>query len=114
MSEGNQKRTRQQRVASVELPPGFWRSLLSTIRRGSVLLRLSLCLLVALFLWAFTSGWNPPFNYRLGEIPRRDIVTRIEFQQEDVEATKELQERERSLAIAVYDQDPEPLVQIAR
>jgi len=112
MSNGNQKRTRQQRVATVELPPGIWGKFVGQLRRGSVLLRLTLCALVALFLWAFTIGWDPPFTYDLGEIPERDIVARIDFEQPDEEATRKAKQRARDLALAVYDQDPEPLVQL--
>jgi len=87
MSNGNQKRTRQQRVATVELPPGVWGTLASQLRRGSILLRLALCTLVAILLWAFTRGWEPPLNYRLGEIPQRDIIVRVDFQQPDPKKT---------------------------
>ncbi len=112
MSEGNQKRTRQQRVASVELPPGPWGTLLGHLRRGSVLLRLALCCMVAFVLLVFTKGWDPPFKYRLGQIPNRDIVASIDFQQPDEAATEEERAKARQVTIAVYDQDPEPLVQL--
>ena len=112
MSTGNQKRTRQQRVATVELPPGTWQTLLAQLQRGSVLLRLALCTLVALFLWLFTEGWNPPFSWREGMIPARDIVARVDFEQPDAVATQAKRDRARTLAVAVYDQDPEPLIQL--
>ena len=112
MSNGSQKRTRQQRVAAVELPPGPWGMLIGHLKRGHVLLRLALCTLVALFLWAFTRGWDPPFSYEVGEIPARNIIARVDFEKPDLAATKEARQRARKLAIAVYDQDPEPLVQL--
>jgi len=96
----------------VELPPGVWGILAGQLRRGSILLRLSLCALVALMLWAFTRGWDPPFDYRLGEIPQRDIVVRVDFQQPDPKKTEEKREEARQLAVAIYDQDLEPLVQL--
>ena len=112
MSNGNPTRTRQQRVATVELPPGPWGTLLGQLRRGSVLLRLALCGLVAVFLLIFTQGWYPPFNFRLDEIPARDIVASVDFDQVDLEATKAERDRARRLAMAMYDQDPEPLIQL--
>ncbi len=112
MSTGTQKRTRQQRVASVELPPGVWGTLLGNLRRGHVVLRLALCALAALFLWAFTHGWDPPFHYQLGEMPDRNVVARIDFAQPDPLATADARDRARRLAVAVYDQDPEPLIQL--
>jgi len=112
MPASNPTRTRQQRVATVELPPGTWGTLLGQLRRGSVLLRIALCGLVAVFLLAFTRGWDPPFHYRVNKIPARDIVASVDFDQVDLEATKEARDRARRLAIAMYDQDPEPLVQL--
>jgi hypothetical protein len=112
MPNGAQKRTRQQRVAALELPPGAFKSLWTNLQRGSVLLRLALCGAAALFLWAFTRGWDPPFSYRLGEEPSRNIVARVDFEQLDEVATETERERARRSAIAEYDQDPEPLVQL--
>lgn len=112
MANGTQKRTRQQRVASVELPPGLWGTLWGNLRRGHVILRLAICALVALLLWGFTRGWEPPFDYRVGQVPYRDVVARVDFEQPDLEATQEAQKRARRLAIGVYDQDPEPVTQL--
>ena len=113
MSNGTpQKRTRQQRVASVELPPGTWGRLVGQLRRGSVLLRLALCALLAVALWSLTRSWDPPFARHLGEVPQRDIIARIDFKQLDEEAKEQLQQKARELALAVYDQDPEPIIQL--
>ncbi len=109
---GHQKRTRQQRVATVELPPGFWGTLFVQLQRGNVLLRLAMSALVALVLLACTRGWEPPFHYRLGEIPPRDIVSRLDFEQVDAEATEAARDRARRLTRAIYNQDPEPLIQL--
>ncbi|HYO24669.1 MAG TPA: HDIG domain-containing protein [Lacipirellulaceae bacterium] len=112
MASGAQKRTRQQRVAAVELPPGFWKTSWSHLQRGGVLLRLGLCALVALFLWVFTRGWDPPFSYRLDDVVRRSIVARVSFRQPDPETTEKNQNQAREETIATYDQDPKPLVQL--
>ena len=112
MSQVTKKRTRQQRVATVELPPGFWGNLGHQLQRGSVLLRLALCALVAIVLLVITQGWDPPFRYRLHDIPERDVVASVNFEQLDQEATKEARTRARRLTVAVYDQDPAPLEQL--
>ncbi|NOZ39348.1 MAG: HDIG domain-containing protein [Planctomycetes bacterium] len=112
MSNVNPTRTRQQRVATVELPPGTFGTLLGQLRRGSVLLRLALCGFVAVMLLAFTRGWDPPFDYRLDEIPARDIVASVDFEQIDQEATQAERDRARRLAMAMYDHDPVPLIQL--
>lgn len=112
MSTGSQTRTRSQRVASVALPPGRWRTLWHKVQKGIVLLRLSLCLLTALTLWAMSQGWNPPRNFRPDRLPDRALVARTEFRQPDEVATQEARDRARSLAVAIYDQDPAPVVEL--
>ncbi len=112
MSTGQQKRTRQQRVAAVELPPGFWGHLWAQLQRGGVLLRLALCGVAAVFLWAFTRGWDPPFNYRLDDFVRRAIVARVDFKEFDRDATETNRQRARRDTPATYIQDADPLVQL--
>jgi hypothetical protein len=112
MASGPQKRTRQQRVASVALPPGFWKLAWNQLQRGGVLLRLGLCAIAALFLWVFTRGWDPPFSFRLEDVVRRPIVARIDFKQPDPDTTEQNRERARKETPAEYIQDPEPLVQL--
>jgi putative nucleotidyltransferase with HDIG domain len=112
MATGPQKRTRQQRVAAVELPPGFWKSVWAQLQRGGVLLRLALCGVVAIFLWAFTRGWDPPFSYRQDDVVRRAIVARVDFKEFDPDATEQNRLRARRDTPAVYVQDPELLVQL--
>jgi putative nucleotidyltransferase with HDIG domain len=112
MANGAQKRTRQQRVAALELPPGTWKSVWGHLQRGPILLRLALAAAVALFLWAFTRGWDPPFSYRLGDEPSRDLVARVDFEQPDPKATDAARDQARKSVVAEYDQDPEPLIQL--
>jgi putative nucleotidyltransferase with HDIG domain len=99
-------------VATVELPPGAWKTLWNNLQRGAVLLRVGLCFVAAMVLWAFTGAWDPPFNHRVGEIPHRNVVARVDFEQVDVAATRKARDDARELAIAEYDQDPEPLAQL--
>lgn len=112
MSTGTQRRTRSQRVATVELPPGPFGLLLRHLRSGFVLLRLAICVLVALGLWAMTRGWAPPQPHHIDEIPLRAIVSRVPFEQTDQEATDKARDDAAKNAVAIYDQDPTPLVQL--
>jgi len=77
-----------------------------------VLLRLAMCAIMALFLLVFTRGWDPPFNYRVKQIPARDIVASVDFELIDMEATEQARDRARRLALAMYDQDTAPLEQL--
>jgi putative nucleotidyltransferase with HDIG domain len=112
MSTGSKKKRRIDRASSLELPPGVWGSLWGNLRRGSVVLRLSLCAVAALLLLVITRGWAPPLPYREGDVLRRNVVARTEFEQPNEEATREAQDRARRLAIAVYEQDPAPIEQL--
>jgi putative nucleotidyltransferase with HDIG domain len=99
-------------VAAVELPPGMWKTLWTNLQRGSVLLRLAMCAAAAIFLWAFTKAWDPPFGHRLGEVPHRNVIARVDFEQPDPAATNKARDEARRFAFGEYNQNPEPLVQL--
>lgn len=105
-------RTRSQRVASVELPPGRVSLLLSQLRRGAVVVRLLTALLTAALLVVITQGWEPPRDFAIDEIPARDLTARVDFRQLDDRATSEARSRASRFAEAVYDNDPIPLTQL--
>jgi len=113
MSTGSKKKRRIDRVTSVELPPGVLGNLWGHLRRGHVLVRLALCAVTALVLWAVTRGWAPaPPPYLKGDVTQRDIVARTEFKRADPEATTKAKDLARSLAIATYDHDPSRVEQL--
>ncbi len=112
MSTASPKKTRSERVASVELPPGRSAALLRNLQRGPVLLRLAICGLVAVLLWAVTGGWAPPLEYHFGEIPHRNVVSRTNFSVENEVETAKARERAMDTATAVYDQNPQPMVEL--
>ncbi|TWT47317.1 HD family phosphohydrolase [Botrimarina hoheduenensis] len=112
MSSASPTRTRSQRVASVELPRGRFSLLLAELRRGTVLLRLGLAALAVAGIVAMTRGWDPPRDFALRQIPSRDLVATVEFQQLDERATAEARDRARRFAEAVFDNDPMSLRQL--
>ena len=112
MANGTRKKRRIDRVTTLELPPGVWGNLWGQLRRGHVLVRIGLCALTAILLWAISQGWVPPLSYHLGDVPKRDIVARTQFEKVDEEATREAQEQARALAVAIYEQDPAQLLQL--
>jgi putative nucleotidyltransferase with HDIG domain len=112
MATGLQKRTRSERVAALELPPGLFERILEYLQRGDVLGRLGLCLLTAVMLWCVTGGWAPALGFRTGFTPLRDITARIAFTRKDPQATQAAQDKARRSVHYVYEQDKEPLVQL--
>ena len=84
MATGVQRRTRWERVAALELPPGRWEQAWAGLRRGDVLLRIGLCVLAALLVCIVIRGWYPPFTYRAGQVLLRDtkrLWIRVQTQQ---------------------------------
>lgn len=79
MSTGGRKRTRSERVAALELPPSRVERLVIRVRQSDVLLRIGLCLAAAIAISVIAEAWKPPFRYRQGDTPARDVVARIDF-----------------------------------
>jgi len=109
MPNGIRKKKRTER-ATLALPPGALRRTLHTVRRGDVLLRLSICVVSVVAIWALSAAWAPPFAFRTGYTPARDIVARLDFL--NPTATLEAREAARRQVRYVYRQDPAPLVQL--
>jgi putative nucleotidyltransferase with HDIG domain len=105
MSNGSSIRTRAKRVAALRLPPGRLRRVMAQLRRNDVLLRVGMCLGAAACLWAVTAAWEPPLSFRVGDIPERDVMTRVPFEvRDDAETSKEIQ-RAREQARFVFQHD---------
>ena len=74
------KRTRSERVASLKLEPSDLSRRIRTLLTGPALLRFALSLVTAVLLVVIFQGWKPPFAYREGQIPQRDVLARVEFE----------------------------------
>src|SRR5579871_3954326 len=112
MSTGGQKKTRLERVAALELPPNLAERFLGSLQKGDVWLRIGLCILAVAFLWVVTGAWAPPFSYRTGFVPPRDIIARVEFKKFDPDATHDARKKAENQVRFVYSQDPSSLVQL--
>jgi cyclic-di-AMP phosphodiesterase PgpH len=112
VANSSQKRTRSERVAAIELPPNFAERLLDSLQRFDVLVRISLCSVAAVAMWLIVGGWDPPFAYRTGYVPQRDIVARVRFQKEDPDATRDAVNRAKNQVRFVYQQDASSLIQL--
>ena len=112
MSNAVRKRTRSERVAALDLPPGLVERTWEYLQRADVLVRLGLLVLTALALWLITGGWAPPLSYRTDYTPLRNIVARVAFKKPDPQSTAEAKERARRGAKSVFEQDKGPLVQL--
>lgn len=113
MSSVSFKRKRLDRATGLVLPPGQVRRVWDALHRGDVLLRLALCAGAALVLWLVTGGWAPPFAYRTGFVPRRDVVARVTFKLLDEDRTRHLIEQRKRETLGVYELDG-PLLRTQR
>ncbi len=112
MASGSQKRTRSERVAALELPPGLLERTWEYLQRGDVLVRLGMCVLAVIGLWAVTTSWSIPLAYHRNFTPPRDVVAKVSFQKADPEGTKEAKALAARKVSYVYEQDKDPLVQL--
>src|SRR5437763_1768161 len=83
MSFASPRRHRSSRTTTLHLPPNFWTRAWDTARRPDVLLRLAAFVFAALILWLITGAGTPPFAYRGGDVPKRKIIARVDFQPDE-------------------------------
>jgi cyclic-di-AMP phosphodiesterase PgpH len=112
MATAGQKRTRSERVAALELPPSQWERAWVGLRRRDVLGRAALAFLAALAICVIIRAWDPPFSWRSGYVPARNITSRVNFGQESQRATENARQAERSKVPYIFTQDPRPLVDL--
>lgn len=112
MSSGSQKRTRSERVAALELPPGQLERMWDSIRTRMFLARIGLNVLAAIVLGVVLAAWNPPFIYRSGYTPLEDIVATVSFVKPDPAATEAAQDLAQARVRSVYVLNSEPLVRL--
>lgn len=112
MSNGSMKRyqSRATRTGNFNLPPGRVERTIQILRRREVLIRVGLCMIASILIWAATAGWAPPFSFRTGYIPPRPLTSRVDFEQLDVAGESARQIQQRKAAPWYYRNNPEPLV----
>src|SRR5688500_3163413 len=97
------RRHRSSRTSGLLLAPNFFARIGDTLRRPEVLIRLAALLASAGVLWAVTGMGLPPFAYRTGDVPRRKIISRVDFQLPDEVETEKRRQEARRLSEAVYE-----------
>ena len=79
MSSGITRRTRSDRVASLTLRHGRLERLVQQLQERETWLRIALFAGCLTLLCLVTRAWSPPFSFRSGYIPQRNIVARVDF-----------------------------------
>ncbi|MCA9268732.1 MAG: hypothetical protein KDA41_09690, partial [Planctomycetales bacterium] len=83
MSTGPAKRKKPARTAALRLPPGAFDRFVAIVQRKEVLARVGACAAAMLLLWLLTGGWAPAFPWRVGDVPPRAIIARVDFSIDD-------------------------------
>jgi cyclic-di-AMP phosphodiesterase PgpH len=112
MAFGLRKSKRFERVAALELPPSQWERAWKSLSHRDVLARIAVALLAAAALCSVIHGWNPPFAFRTGHTPRRDIVATVTFSKADPATTQANKQQARARTRYVYARNSESLVQV--
>jgi cyclic-di-AMP phosphodiesterase PgpH len=111
MASPNPIRTRSERVASLQLEPSALRRYFSQLIAGNSILQLTIAGLSIAVLVIIFQGWRPPFAYREGQVPSRDIVARVAFDLIDAQQTKLLRDQRRRETLCYYENRPQPISQ---
>lgn len=112
MSTGGSKKSRRNRVADLDPTTKLTSRIWQQIRSGDVLLRVGMCMLAALIMMLVTHAWVPPVAFREGDVPRRAITARVDFETPNPVATDRARVQAARQARRVYSHDPEPLKQL--
>lgn len=100
MPTGSLSKSRSSRLDSVVTSDRGVARTVRRLTRRDLVLRVLLCLVAAGFLLLITRAWNPPFPYRTGFVPERDLNARIDFQVTDREGVEQPHEVGSVLAVA--------------
>lgn len=114
MASSNTKRTRSERVASLKLEPSSLSRWLRSLLTGKCLLQLALACVAGLLIIFIMRGWLPPFAYREGQIPERDVISRVDFTIDDLEKTEIRRDEARRDVLCIYENNPDLVNQLGR
>ena len=109
MNSGLSKKNRGYRVSGMDPIPRLSTQIWSSITRGDVLLRVFFCVLATIIMVIATQAWLPPFSYREGYTPVRDIVASVDFSVPDPGKVERQRENARRDARQVYVNNPQAI-----
>ncbi len=101
MSQSSRSGTRW----AAPVPRKASRELRNLVSRGDVWSRVGICLLAATVIYVSTSGWAPAFPYRYRQHLPRSLNARVEFEVDDLEATRQAREAARGKISCLYEND---------
>ena len=112
MSGTSKPRNRQERIDSLGIQKPRLIQWWQDANKTDVFSRIGIAITAALLLLVLCQTWRPPFAFRAGAIPARDLVSRVTFEVPNVEETKAIQNTRRRETLAFYRNRTEPLKQL--
>lgn len=112
MASSNPIRTRSERVATLQLEPSAIQRHLTHLLAARSLLQLLLAVTSMVMLMLVLQAWKPPFTYREGQVPDRDVVARVAFDLVDSQQTKLLRDQRRRETLCYYENRPQAITQL--
>ncbi len=112
MSGASKQRSQKERIESLGIQKPRFVEWWQRSDKADGAIRIAMALVAAAAMLAACRTWRPPFAYRTGEIPDRNLITRVTFDVIDVQKTNLLKEKMASEQIAFYKNRSEPLNQL--
>ena len=112
MSGSSKPRNRQERIESLGIEKPRLIQWWYDADKVDVFVRIAMAVTAAILLLVLCQTWHPTFSYRKGEIPSRDLVSRVTFEVPNVEETKALKKSKRREQIVFYRNRTQPLDQL--
>ena len=112
MSGASKQRTRQERIDSLGIPKPRFVQWWQHSDKLDFSIRIGMALIACIAVLVLCQTWAPPFPYRTGSIPDRDLIARVYFEDTDVTATEALRLQERRGVETFYLNRPQPLTEM--
>ncbi len=112
MSGASKQRTRPERIDSLGLQKPRLVQWWQDSDKADFMIRIAMAVIAAIALLALCETWKPSFAHRRGQIPARDLITRVTFEVPNETETKSLRDRKRREQLAFYSNRTQPLDQL--
>jgi len=112
MSGASKQRTRQERIESLGIPKPRLIQWWERSDKLDVSIRVGIAIVAALAMLLLCQTWRPPFPYRAGSIPERNLVARVSFEHIDEAETDALRAQKLREVPTFYRNRPQPLAQL--
>ena len=109
MSNVKKQRAGKERIESLGIPKSRFTEWWRRKDKADWAARIGIAVAAAIVLLVVCRTWRPPFAYRVGTIPARDLVTRVTFQVPDKAMTDAVRRQKRQSVLPLYRNRIEPI-----